>query len=55
MISNIFQYKNIKPKIDKNVLIAPGAFVVGDEIIDTKTSIWFNVVIRGDVEKLRIG
>ena len=55
MTSNIFQYKNIKPKIDKNVLIAPGAFVVGDVIIDTKTSIWFNVVIRGDVEKIRIG
>ena len=55
MKTNIFQYKKIQPKIDKNVFIAPNAIVIGDVTIGSKTSIWFNVVIRGDVEKIRIG
>tara|TARA_B100001013_G_C24618587_1_gene446231 strand:+ start:1508 stop:2032 length:525 start_codon:yes stop_codon:yes gene_type:complete len=55
MKTNIFQYKKIKPKIDKNVFIAPNAIVIGDVTIGSKTSIWFNVVIRGDVEKIKIG
>ena len=55
MKTNIFQYKKIKPKINKNVFIAPNAIVIGDVTIGSKTSIWFNVVIRGDVEKIKIG
>ena len=51
----IIKYKQKKPKIDKNVFVAPGSYVVGDVKIGSKSNIWFNVVIRGDVEKIRIG
>ena len=51
----IIKYKQRKPKIDKNVFVAPGSYVVGDVQIGSKSNIWFNVVIRGDVEKIRIG
>ena len=51
----IIKYKQKKPKIDKNVFVAPGSYVVGDVLIGSKSNIWFNVVIRGDVEKIRIG
>ena len=51
----IIKYKQKKPKIDKNVFVAPGSYVVGDVQIGSKSNIWFNVVIRGDVEKIRIG
>ena len=51
----IIKYQQKKPKIDKNVFVAPGSYVVGDVQIGSKSNIWFNVVIRGDVEKIRIG
>lgn len=55
MSVNKIKYKKIKPKIDKKSFIAPGAFIIGDVKIGPKTSVWFNVIIRGDVEKIRIG
>tara|TARA_B100000949_G_C14210161_1_gene419912 strand:+ start:197 stop:715 length:519 start_codon:yes stop_codon:yes gene_type:complete len=51
----LLKYKNILPKVEKNVFIAAGSYVIGDVRIGSKSSIWFNVVIRGDVEKIKIG
>jgi len=51
----ILPYKELKPKIKKSAWIAPGATVVGDVKIGKECSIWFGVVIRGDVHKIRIG
>ena len=51
----LLKHRKIIPKIDKNVFIAPGSYVIGDVKIGSKSNIWFNVVIRGDVEKIRIG
>ncbi|MEO8493519.1 MAG: gamma carbonic anhydrase family protein [Planctomycetota bacterium] len=35
--------------------IAPGAIVLGDVTIGADSSIWFNAVVRGDAESIRIG
>ena len=51
----LIKYKKKTPKIEKNVFIAPGSYVIGDVKIGSKSNIWFNVVIRGDVEKIKIG
>jgi carbonic anhydrase/acetyltransferase-like protein (isoleucine patch superfamily) len=51
----ILNYKDLKPKIDKNVFIAPSADVIGDVKIGEDSSIWFGTVIRGDVHKIEIG
>ena len=51
----ILPYQNIYPKIHKSVLIAEGAFIIGDVGIEKDSSIWFNTVIRGDVNYIRIG
>lgn len=51
----ILPYQNIYPKIDKSVLIAEGAYIIGDVEIGKDSSIWFNTVIRGDVNYIRIG
>lgn len=37
------------------VFIAAGAQIVGDVTIGSESSVWFNAVIRGDSEKIRIG
>lgn len=51
----IYAYKDHKPKIPKSVFVAPNATVIGDVEIGEDSSIWFNVLIRGDVNRIRIG
>ena len=51
----ILPYQNKYPKIDESVLIAEGAYIIGDVEIGRESSIWFNTVIRGDVNYIRIG
>ena len=44
-----------KPIWGKNCFFADNATVIGDVVIGDFCSIWFNTVIRGDVNKIRIG
>ena len=37
------------------MFVAPGAIVIGDVVIGARASVWFGCVVRGDVEKVRIG
>ena len=43
------------PKWGKNCFIAPNATIVGDVIMGDECSVWFNSVVRGDVNSIRIG
>ena len=47
--------RGFTPKIGKNVYLAENATVVGDVVIGDDCSIWFNAVLRGDVNSIRIG
>lgn len=51
----ILEYDGKKPRIGKDVFIAPGASIIGDVIIGDGASIWFGAVIRGDFGQIRIG
>jgi carbonic anhydrase/acetyltransferase-like protein (isoleucine patch superfamily) len=51
----IYQYKKLKPQIANSVFIAPNTNIIGEVSIDTDSSIWFNVTIRGDVHYIKIG
>lgn len=51
----ILPVKNIHPKIGDNCFVAPNATIVGDVITGNNCSFWFNAVIRGDVNSIRIG
>ncbi|MDD5361537.1 MAG: gamma carbonic anhydrase family protein [Ignavibacteria bacterium] len=51
----ILSYMGIKPQIHESVFICEGAQVIGDVIIGKDSSLWFNTVIRGDVNYIRIG
>jgi carbonic anhydrase/acetyltransferase-like protein (isoleucine patch superfamily) len=51
----ILPYRGILPKIDPKAYVAPGAVVIGDVEIGADSSIWFGCVLRGDVNKIRIG
>jgi carbonic anhydrase/acetyltransferase-like protein (isoleucine patch superfamily) len=46
---------NIYPKILESVFLADNAVIIGDVIIGKKSSVWFNTVVRGDVNSIVIG
>lgn len=43
------------PRLADTCWIAPGCVVVGDVEIGAESSIWYGTVVRGDVERIRIG
>jgi len=51
----ILDHQGVSPSIDATVFVAHGAVVIGDVIIGEHSSLWFNVVVRGDVNSIRIG
>ncbi len=51
----IMPFEGKSPRIHPSVFIAAGARIIGDVEIGEASSIWFNVVIRGDVHYIRIG
>ena len=51
----ILEYNNKIPQISKNVFIADGVKIIGDVIIHEDSSIWFNSVVRADVNSIKIG
>ena len=51
----IHTYKGISPTIGQNCFIEDSAHVIGDVVLGDDCSVWFNTVIRGDVNYIRIG
>jgi carbonic anhydrase/acetyltransferase-like protein (isoleucine patch superfamily) len=51
----ILPVKDIYPKWGNNCFIAPNSTIVGDVVMGDDCSVWFNAVIRGDVNLIRIG
>ena len=47
--------RGFTPKIGENTYLAENATIVGDVTIGRDCSIWFNAVLRGDVNPIRIG
>jgi carbonic anhydrase/acetyltransferase-like protein (isoleucine patch superfamily) len=50
----LLPYKDKFPKVAKGAFIAPGAVLVGDIEIGAGASVWYNCVLRGDVNRIRI-
>jgi carbonic anhydrase/acetyltransferase-like protein (isoleucine patch superfamily) len=48
-------FRSINPAVDPSAYIDASAQVVGDVHIGAESSVWMNVVIRGDVNSIRIG
>lgn len=51
----IKSYKSISPKIDSLCFIAENAAIIGNVEIGEKSSIWYGVAIRGDMDYIKIG
>lgn len=51
----ILSHHGKSPKLGQDVFVAPSADVIGEVSIGDQSSIWFQVVIRGDVHTIEIG
>jgi carbonic anhydrase/acetyltransferase-like protein (isoleucine patch superfamily) len=48
-------FKGQSPRVDATAYVDQSAQVIGDVEIGAESSVWMNVVIRGDVNAIRIG
>jgi len=51
----IRSFQNLHPKVDESAFIAETAVIIGDVEIGAQASVWYNCVVRGDVNRIRIG
>jgi carbonic anhydrase/acetyltransferase-like protein (isoleucine patch superfamily) len=51
----LIPFEGRSPKVDPSAFIADGARLIGDIEIGAEASIWYNCVLRGDVNRIRIG
>jgi len=47
--------RGFTPQIGENTYLADNATIIGDVVIGRDSSIWFNTVLRGDVNSIRVG
>lgn len=48
-------FKGRSPVIDPTAFVAETAVIIGDVMIGPRANIWYGVVIRGDINHVRIG
>ncbi|MFU8812648.1 MAG: gamma carbonic anhydrase family protein [Balneolaceae bacterium] len=51
----VYEFLDRSPRFDESVFVAPSADIIGDVIIGSESSVWFNTTIRGDVNWIKIG
>lgn len=51
----ILPVEGVSPTFGENCFIAPNATIVGDVVAGNDCSFWFNAVVRGDVNSIRMG
>ncbi len=54
-MSVILPVDGVMPQMGNDCFIAPNATIVGDVVMGEQCSIWFNAVVRGDVNSIRMG
>ena len=50
-----YDLKDKKPQSSGENWVAPNATIIGDVTLEKNSSIWFNAVLRGDIENIYIG
>lgn len=51
----ILSVKGVSPIIPEDCFVAPNATIVGDVTMGNECSVWFNAVVRGDVNSIEMG
>lgn len=51
----LIDFEGLSPKIHPTAFIAPGAMIIGDVTIGEDSGVWFNCVLRADIDRIEIG
>jgi gamma-carbonic anhydrase len=51
----LYEYERLRPRLGREVYVAPTATVIGDVSLGDDASIWWGAVVRGDVMPIVIG
>ena len=51
----LIAFGGMTPKIDPAAFVAPGAQLIGNIELGPEASVWYNCVLRGDINRIRIG
>jgi len=51
----VIPFKEKTPVVSASAFVAPDAWIIGDTTVGDNVSIFFNAVLRGDIESIRVG
>lgn len=51
----MLEFRGKVPRIAQDAFVAEGARLIGDVTIESKASVWFNAVLRGDINSIVVG
>ena len=51
----LYALADSSPDVADDAWVAPGSHVIGNIVLEAKTSIWFGATLRGDNERITIG
>lgn len=51
----LLPFEGALPQLGDDVYVAPGAKVIGNVELGDEASVWYNAVLRGDLEKITVG
>src|SRR6188768_1669153 len=49
------RFLDTKPRIHPTAFVAPSADILGDVTLEEESSVWFQTVLRGDINRIVIG
>jgi carbonic anhydrase/acetyltransferase-like protein (isoleucine patch superfamily) len=52
---SLIVHHGVAPSVHPRAYVAPGAWLIGDVLIGEEASIWYNAVLRGDINAIRVG
>ena len=51
----LVRHHGVLPRLHASAYVAPGAQLVGEVLVGEDSSIWFNAVLRGDINRVVVG
>lgn len=54
-MTTCYALDGIAPELAQDAWVAPGARLMGRVVLESRTSVWFNAVLRGDNETISVG
>jgi carbonic anhydrase/acetyltransferase-like protein (isoleucine patch superfamily) len=51
----LIEHHGVRPQVPPSAFVAEGACLIGDVTLGQEASVWFNAVLRGDINRIQVG